>query len=285
MLQSEDRVHFTHLKNMSDSPAHVLTSMEEGFESASFAAGRLVHFLTFGIGPHVEGVSDGPWVVYDATDRRIGKVWDAFKAQHEGRDIYKPGEVEEASRIANAVRSDPVVQRLGLLEGEHELMLDWEYFGTPFRSHLDCLGKATRGPRKGRRHLWDLKTTTSAKPEKFHWEARRYHYPAQLATYEDAARTALRQTVDDAYIVAVEKGAPYCVVVYEVDAALREEGRRLVRGWLERYNVCKATGVWPGYVQDVVPMGVLAAGAEELGAPVTLIMEDGSPLLLGGARS
>ena len=91
--------------------------------------------------------------------------------------------------------------------------------------------------------------------------------------------------MDDTYIVAVEKDAPYCVVVYEVDAALREEGRRLVRGWLERYNVCKATGVWPGYVQDVVPMGVLAAGAEELGAPITLIMEDGSPLLLGGARS
>lgn len=285
MLRSEDgRVHFTDLKNMSDSPAHMLHSMEEGFDKAAFGVGRLVHYLTFGIQQATcENGFVGPWIVYDATETRRGKVWDAFKALHADKDIYKPEEVDEAMKMASAVRSDPVVQRLGLMDGEYELMLDWEYYGTPFRSHLDCLGVAKSGRRKGRRHVWDLKTTTKAKPEAFHWEARKFQYPAQLATYEDCARFH-DLPIDDAFIVAVEKAAPFCVVVYEVSAALREEGRRLTRTWLERYNVCKATGVWPGYVQDVVPLNVLAAGDEERATPITLIMDDGQPLTLGAGE-
>lgn len=265
MLQSADRVHFTHLKAMSDSPAHYRTSVEEGFESAAFTAGRLVHYLALG------GQEGEHFVVWEDGDRR-GKAWTAFKELHAGKEIFKRNEVEEAYRIAAAVRMDPVVQRLGLLEGESELLIDWDNAGVPFRSHVDKIGVASVGARKGRRHLWDLKTTTCSKPEKFGWEARRYAYHAQLATYEDAARW-LQLPPDDVFIVAVEKTAPYCVVVYLITAALLEEGRKLARGWLERLRVCQATSEWPGYVQDVVPLDVLATVDE---GPLLLTMHDGS---------
>lgn len=267
MLQAEDRVHFTHLKSMADSPAHYRASVEEGFESPSFQFGRLVHYLTLG------GIEGEDYVVYDGKGNRNSNEYKAFAHLHKGRDVYKRSEVEEAMPLAAAVRMDPVVQRLGLLEGEKELLVDWDNQGVPFRSHLDVLGVASSGPRKGRRHLVDLKTTTCSKPERFHWEARRFAYHAQLATYEDAARY-LKQAIDDAFLIAVEKHPPYCVVVYSFTPAILEEGRRLARTWLEKFRICAATNEWPGYVLDVVPIDVLPAGGE--GAPLVLTMHDGT---------
>lgn len=278
MLQAEDRVHFTHLKNIAQSPAHYLTSVEEGFDKAAYATGRLVHYLVLGgvqWTPEV-AIEKANFAVYTGKGNRSSNEYKAFVAQFpKDFDIFKADELEECERIAAAVLTDPVVQRLGLLEGRNEELIDWDNEGIPFRSHVDKHGTATSGPRKGRRHLWDLKTTTCSKPEKFHWEARRFHYGAQLATYQDACRS-IGFVADDIYIVAVEKAAPFCVVVYELTEAILEDGRKLARVWKEIYKVCEKAQHWPGYVQDVVTFDVLPQNAAAEGAPLMLITHDGS---------
>jgi hypothetical protein len=255
MLKADDRVHFTHLKNMSDSPAHYLASLEETWDSPSFKFGRLIHYLILG---------GGNFVVWEHGDRK-GKLWDAFKAEHDDREIFKRSEVDEARRIAHAVRTHPLVNELGLLEGEHEKLIDWTNDGVPFRSHLDVIGRG----RNHRRHVCDVKTTQCSKPERFYWEAKRYGYHAQLATYQDAA-AAIKLPCDDAYIIAVEKQLPFAVTVFQLTPSLLLEGRKLAATWLQRLKVCLESNEWPTYTQSVVPMDVVADDK------FTLIMPDGS---------
>lgn len=258
MERSPDRLHFTNLKRFSDSPAHFLASLEEEADTPAFKFGRLVHYLVLG---------GGDYVVWEGGDRR-GKVWDAFKEANAGRDIYKASEVDEARRIATAVTTDRVAAPY--LEGEHERLVDWAVDGVLCQSHIDILN----GPR---RRLLDLKTTTSAKPEVFHWDLRRHAYHSQLAWYQQAA-AFIGVPVDECLIIAVEKEPPYAVTVFELTPALILEGWKLARSWLERYKLCKAQNVWPAYAQSVVPVDVLPkTRAEE---PLVLTMPDGSEMAI-----
>lgn len=285
MQQADDRVHFTHLRQFANSAAHYRASVDEGFDSKSYSFGRLAHFLSLG------GVLGEHYLIWDRltddgkTAPRRGKFWDAFvgAAKTKGikeSEIFTAKELSEATPVAQAVRDDEVVQRLGLLEGANELMLDWDNKGVPFRSHIDKLGVASAGERKGRRHLVDLKTTTCSNPEKFRWEMLNYAYHAQMATYEDAVRS-IGQEADDVYILAVEKEPPYCVVVYKLGPRRLEKGRRLMYTWLEEYRRCSATNVWPGYTLDVVEAEdpeVEVKTALPAKEPLSLIMHDGSEL-------
>lgn len=273
MIQAADRVHFTHLKAMNESPAHYQASVEVGFEREGFGFGRLVHYLTL----LPKEAYERAFVVWDHKDKsgeklapRNGKVWEAFKEAANGLDIFTSKEVAEAHVLAAAVKNDPVVRRLGLLNpaNDTEKLIDWNFAGVPFRSHLDILGVTS----SGRRFVADLKTTQSAKPDRFRWEARRLHYHAQLATYEKAAESIGRR-VDDALIIAVEKSVPYAVTVFLVTPALLEEGSVLTRKWLELYRVCAKADQWPGYTQDVETIDVRSLDDAE---PLMLTMADGS---------
>lgn len=96
----------------------------------------------------------------------------------------------------------------------------------------------------------DLKTTTSAHPEKFARSVIDYGYHAQEAFYTDGQR-ACGQAVDGFLFLAVEKTDPFAFGIYELPPSIVAEGREIMRKSLDTYAECKNTDTWPGYAEGV----------------------------------
>lgn len=232
--------HFHDLKVLgTKSPAHyhaLITQPAEVRELESdrpaFRFGRLCHKTILG----------GDYVVFSDGDRR-GKKWETFAEANKGRDIFKADEVNEALAIAAAVRTHPIAGEL--LEGEHEVPVEWTMLGRKVATRgLDILN------RKARRHV-ELKTTSNGEPYTFQRGASRFGYHAQCAMYDDAARS-LGVDIKDHFVITVETFAPYVVTVHHIAPRVLEEGRKLVRSWMERLQACEEANEWPAYTQSIV---------------------------------
>jgi hypothetical protein len=222
--------HFHDLKRFAKSPAHYLAGIGiEGADSAAFRFGRLVHCLVLGGTVHVfEGA------------RRAGKEWEAFLVGKEERDVYKVDEVLSAREVAEAVKANPIAAPY--LKGRHELPVEWTMHGRKVATRgIDILGST---------FVCDLKTTSNAEPHTFQRGALRYGYHAQCAMYVDAARS-LGSDVTEAVVIAVETSAPYAITVHRLSPRLLDEGRKLIRSWMERLQACEEADEWPGYTQSI----------------------------------
>lgn len=228
-----EELHWSALKLMAQSPAHVLAyTRGELAPTRAMNGGTLIHALVLG----------GDYVVWDG--KRSGKAWDAFEEEHDGRFIVTRSEYESATRAADAVLAHPVAR--GLLEGRHEWQWRAQMFGRRCAGRIDVAGFATA----------DLKAANTVEPSRFQRACLRMGYHAQLAWYQDARR-ALGEDPGAAYIIGVEARPPFNVTVLRLTVRALEEGRKLNRLWLERLQACEEADHWPGYVQSVVDLDIV----------------------------
>lgn len=239
-------VRFSRLKVMGRSAMHYEHELTEGRpDNAAMLTGRLVHWRVLGAMPDDE---EGRLVIYDG--ERRGNAWKDFRAAAIASDpkctIVTRAEYDESEPIAKAVLENETAAPF--LQGERERRILWKIGDRACRSTLDVLGRASFGP-----FVTDLKTTTDASPGAFMRLAIRMGYAAQMAFYQDAARS-LGLPVEDVYLVAVEVRAPFAVTTFRLTPQLLDFGRRTYRGWFERLMVCEQTGEFPGYASHVVTM-------------------------------
>ena len=224
-------VRFSHLKQMARSPAHYRYALEHSRpDSAALRLGRLVDLLMF---------EQAAPLVFDGSRR--GKAWDAFKAEHDGADIFTASELEDAEPIAASFNRPEHARALSLLRsGERQKRITWNWLGR------DCAGT----PDVCGQYLIDLKTTRSAQPDAFRRDALRYAYHAQLAWYRNGMLLSGLQPPAQCYIVAVETSAPYPITVHRLTERAIDMGERLCRVWMEQLLVCEESGHWPGYCES-----------------------------------
>lgn len=112
-----------------------------------------------------------------------------------------------------------------------------------------------------RNRVVELKSTRSANPDWFQYDARKLAYHAQLAWYANGLVQAGRIDPNPKlFIVAVESTAPYPVTIFELTPQAVEAGNKLWRLWFERLLVCEASNTWPAYTEAVVPFDVPDTG-------------------------
>lgn len=240
-------VRYSHLKMLALSPAHYLAAVRR--DSYAMERGRALHSLVLG----------GARVIPYPGKTRQGKEWTAFKAANDGAEILTATEYAKVQGMADSVKRHKVAMQL--LEGQHEVEVNWSYLGRACQSHIDVIGG-------GGSMVTELKTTVSSEPDRFAWQARRLWYFGQLAFYMEAVQQAGLGTATDAYVVAVEAAEPYVVTCMRATERALELGRKCMRLWMERLLGCEAANDWPGYVQGIV----------DLDAP-----EDGIDFTFGGA--
>jgi len=227
-----EELHFSDLKQMAKSPAHVRHAVETGWTPARYLTiGTLAHAILLG----------GDYVVFEG--QRRGKAWEAFEAEHEGWTIATRKEFDEAEAMAHAVLAHPVAVRL--LDGEKERAWAATMYGRKCAGRIDVSGRATV----------ELKTTNDAEPGRFQRQCLRMGYHAQLAWYQDARR-ALGEDPGEAFIIGVESKAPFPVTIFRLTPRALLEGQKLNRLWVERLAACEAADEWPGYVQSVVDLDI-----------------------------
>ena len=105
--------------------------------------------------------------------------------------------------------------------------------------------------------LVDFKTTRNAHPEEFFWDifgTRGYFYSMQLAHYSHCLKVAGISDGMSATIVAIEKEAPYGIMVYPLDIGNLGPGEQWREHLTQLYAKCLETGNWPGYPEAAHPL-------------------------------
>jgi hypothetical protein len=100
-------------------------------------------------------------------------------------------------------------------------------------------------------YIVDVKSTEDASPKEFARSAVNFNYPKQAALYVDGYELATGVKPEAFVLIAVEKVAPYNVALYFADDELLQLGREQYRANCQTYADCIASGVWPGYGDEV----------------------------------
>jgi hypothetical protein len=229
-----DAANYSTIKALAHSPAayrYLLATPRE--DSDTLAFGRLVHALVL-----EPAMVDARWVVWDGKVRR-GKEWDAFQAEHAGKEILRAADLDPATAIAAAVYAHPVAaQWLAGFEPELTVVWDDAETGIKCKCRLDGVGPCI---------AFDLKTTGDSSERAMAAAMLRYSYHAQAAMYLDALAAAGRQ-VSTYGLIAAEKTAPHKIRCYVLSDAAIEVGRTTYRKWLRTLAECRARDEWPAWL-------------------------------------
>lgn len=239
------------VRHLAKSPAHYLAASRlNGKDTAAKKRGRAVHLAIF------EPERFAATVVLWDGGRRAGKTWDAFEAEHAGREILTLDEMEEVRGLANAVRSDSVARKY--LEGEAERSALWTHnvngVEVACKGRFDLVGS----------HLVDLKTTRDASVTGFEYECAKYRTWIQCAWYRAGLELATGKRLPVA-LIAVEADYPHAVVVRPVPDELLDIGESEFQAYLRLLVACRLANSFPGYADAEVPLTIPAnrLGLEE----------------------
>ena len=247
-------LHYTESKSISQSDLKVISDgsiahwlhKRANPEPASKAQifGQLVHTLV--LQPHL---LDEDFVVLPKLDRRFKedkKKYEDIMAAAVSKTVVTEEDFERAQLLVTAINEHPTAKQYlhpkGLVFRE-----------TPIFGNLN--GVACKGipdlftPDYGGM-LIDLKTTFSAKLDKFKWAARDHRYDVQMAFYADLLATK-GFLVSKYLIIAVESEAPFAISIFEIDPVSIHEGRlqyRLDLETVKSYLAADPADVWTGYI-------------------------------------
>jgi hypothetical protein len=123
------------------------------------------------------------------------------------------------------------------------------------RGRLDWLPYA---PPSGRMIVPDYKSADSASPAKFSKAAADFGYHRQAAWYLRLI-AALGISNDAAFVFVVQETTPpYLVSICELDQDSLLIGNHEMDQALDIYTACAATGIWPGYDDEVAVVSLPA---------------------------
>ncbi|MFI0236374.1 PD-(D/E)XK nuclease-like domain-containing protein [Streptomyces sp. NPDC016845] len=210
----------------------------------TYDLGSAAHKLVLGEGPDLVRIDAEEW-------RSASVKAEVAAVRDEGGIPLKPADYQQVHDMADALRRHPVAAALfDPARGKPEQSLFWRDrpTGVMRRARFDWLPDA----RSGRLIIPDYKTCRSAEPRALARSVEEYGYHQQDDWYRAAARS-LDLADDSAAFVFVcqEKTPPYIVTVVEMDAEARRIGAARNRRAIETFAECTASGVWPGYSDEI----------------------------------
>jgi len=209
----------------------------------AFDVGHAAHAAVLGVGLELVVVDADNWMTKAAKETR-----DAAYA--EGKCPILAKEKAAVDAMALEIRRHPIASKL--LDPDHgrpEVSVFWEdkQRGIDRRSRFDWLPD-TDG---GQLIVPDYKTTASAEPRAFAKSIFNFGYDIQDAFYSDAVRAAGIAEDVSLRFIAQETTAPYLITIHELDEIGLRLGRERVDRACALFAKCTATGVWPGYSDDI----------------------------------
>ena len=235
-------VSITRLKELKRSPKHYRYRLDNPKESKALTLGTASH--TAILEPERFHTDYAVWSKRTDGGRlspRNGKAWDAFVAEHNGREILTEDEYTLAMAMRDSVRSDPIASRY-LEAGDPEVTLKWEMRGRQCRGRLDWLTMIDGEP-----VLVGLKTARDCRHFVFGSAAAKLGYHLQWAFYFDGYEAITGKQAKVVEIV-VESEAPHAVATYAIPNDILEQGRAEYSDLLDILDDCESTGEWPGPV-------------------------------------
>ena len=221
------------LKQLLRSPAHYQAYLQQPFDDKP-NIGTALHCAV--LEPEV---FEKTYTFYQG-DRR-GKAFTAFVEENNGKIVLTEKEWQSVIGMSKAVMAFdefPLWQALQKSDCEYSVFWTDEETGVQCRVRFDSLFPQFA--------IFDLKTTTDARPEYFIKQAVRLDYDLQVAMYTEAARRFTGKLLPFNFI-AIEDAAPHGIWIMPAGQSMIDNGWRKFRKALATYKRCTETGHWPCY--------------------------------------
>jgi len=219
-------------------------------EKKTYDVGHAVHAKVLGTGATVVAIPDDLLATNGAISTKAAKEW-VEQARAEGKVPMKADELRPIEEMSEAVLRHETASVLFSQPGNPEVSIlsTDPNTGVGVRARFDYLPY----PRSPRAIALELKTTDDASPEAFVKSIIEYGYDLSHEWYRDTYRWATGEEVEFAFIV-VEKRPPYLVAHYRLPESFIAMGSRKAIEARAQYAEYTASGVWPGYSPEIVPL-------------------------------
>ena len=225
-----------HMKHDMDNPQEPTQAMIIGSATHSAILEPVLFAKEWGRLPEGDGRSKA---VKDAKAELIIE----FGADH----ILKPDAYDNILAMRDSVFGNALA--LDLLDGaDTETSHYWTQNGVACKARIDAL---PREDSPWNDCVVDIKTTANGSPEEFRRSCFNFSYHLQARHYLSAAER------DRFIFIVVERDAPHCVAIYELDEAALELGRQDREFLLGQWALCEAEqaaggpDAWPGFPIEI----------------------------------
>lgn len=220
--------------------------------SKKFDVGSAVHSLVLGTGYEAVEIPADRLSSNGAIGTAAAKAF-VEQARAEGKIPLKAEEFAIIAAQAEAVVANPSAVALFAQPGDREVSV----FATDPVTGVRCRARFDFLPTQGERRIVavDLKTTVDASPSAFEKSIANFGYDTQRGFYLDVLEYAVGPMpvgLEPEFVfVAVEKTPPYLTAVYQLTPQWAAMGRTKAAEARRVFAECTATGLWPGYPQDI----------------------------------
>lgn len=215
-------------------------------DTDAFDLGRAVHAKILGTGQSAIAVPPEHLTPSGNISLKAPAVAWVAEQRAAGRVPVAPGVMAVVDAMAEAVLAHPAARAILERPGQREVsaFATDPDTGVACRARFDILADDVAA---------DLKTTGgSASRAGFGRDAAKYGYPVQELHYMSTLEWASGATPAAFRFIVVEKSAPHLVAVHEFDEATRITADALAASARQTFAECTASGVWPGYGDDVL---------------------------------
>lgn len=234
------------LEEFDSTPAVFQFAQTHKRTSKAYDLGHAVHAAVLGVGAEAVAYPDDLLASNGAASTKAAKEW-AERIRAEGMVPMKADDLTPILAMKEAVLAQPNARALLEVATGREVSVFADIEGVPTRARFDALSEKTP------QGIFGIDLKTSARPvskDAFSREALKYGYHVQQEFYRDTYRVSEDDEINFIFI-AVETTRPHLVAVHQLDVVYQQMGARLAKESRRIYAECTASGVWPGYPEDV----------------------------------
>jgi hypothetical protein len=173
-------------------------------------------------------------------------------ATAQGKTLLNADQHESVSNMAKALQAHPKASRIIQAAGECEVSALWTVNGTLCKGRFDRLIRA--GELLNVPVILELKSTRDPLPWHFASDVEKFGYDLQASWYCEG-HSIITGVSPQHIIIAVQNEGPFDVMVYIGENVPMAEARATNQKLFEQYCQCVATGKWPGYSNEIQPLG------------------------------
>lgn len=185
--------------------------------------------------------------VFSGTGSRAAR--EEWHLENHGKTILKQDQLDAIHKILESISHHKQASKL-MSSGAAEKSFFWK------DAETDVQCKARPDFIREGHIIIDVKSTEDASYHAFQKDVAKYGYAVQAAMYLEGVSVVLNQQFDTFIIVAIEKRPPYALQCFQLDENTIREGQHLLHKGLATLKSCQASGIYPAYGEQIVPLAL-----------------------------
>ena len=222
-------------------------------DSPSKRLGKMFHAM-------MDGSFEDEYAV-GPTVRRNTNIWKEFVSENPNKECVQESEVSESRQMVKKIHEFGPTKDLLKDDGLYETSFFWKDPATGLlcKCRPDYISSDYKT-------VVDFKTARAADPESFRWDAYKYHYYVSSAFTLDGIQSTTGIRPDRYIFLVILNSAPHLVSAYEATPDEIELGQAFIWRGLHTFKACRDSGRWPGFKEEVLPLGLPYRGRGDLEA-------------------